>query len=70
MSPGHSRKEGEVTLMEDNACDPFLSEDVSRSHSCFIWTHLLLQWILGASPLCMSLLRESVLPSRLQSSQS
>lgn len=50
--PGHSRKEGEVTLMEDNACDPFLPEDISPSHSCFIWTHLLLSGYWGLSPLC------------------
>lgn len=41
--PGHSRKEGEGTQMEDDACDPFLPEDISPSHSYFKWTHLLPQ---------------------------
>lgn len=38
--PGHSRKEGGVTLMEKmpvtHPCQKI------SSHSCFIWTHLLL----------------------------
>lgn len=41
--PGHSRKEGEGTRMEDGACDPFLSEDIFPSHSYLKWTHLLPQ---------------------------
>lgn len=53
--PGHSRKEGEVTLMEDNAYDPFLPEDTLPSHSCFIWTPLLLHAVgTGGHLLCAS----------------
>lgn len=51
----HSRKEGEGTRMEDDACDPFLPEDRSPSHSCFKWTHLHPQSAgtdPGTSPLC------------------
>lgn len=53
--PGHSRKEGEGTQMEDNACDSFLPEDISPSHSYVKWTHLHPQSVgAGGHLLCAS----------------
>lgn len=51
MAPGDSRKE--ATRIEDDACDPFLPEDISSAHSYFKWTPLLPQSaVTGGHLLC------------------
>lgn len=62
--PGHSRKEGGVTVVEKmpvtHSCQKIYS------HSCFIWTHLLLHSVDTGGISFM--LREPVLSSRSQAS--
>lgn len=70
--PGHSRKEGEGTQTEDDACGSFLPEDIAPSHSYFYWTHLHPQSAgAGGHPLCASVYAEdTVLPPGSQPSPS
>lgn len=71
---GHSRKEGEGTRMEDDACDPFLLEDISPSHSCFIQMDVFTSLVSGnpgdISFVRVYVLEDTVLPSRSRPSLS